>query len=422
MFSTHAVMPKKRVLSIRELLNISFAVAVLMLFLSGGLAMRYAYHYITPATDLEEFAYDAGLPPPLHHAESVPTLVLEKDRIVLLLSLMAGMATIVVLLMLYIIQRNRALQPIEMLSKQMHTLAEGNIDIDLPKVAQNDEVASMIEDLRVFKHHAEELQYHREHVQEIVDEQIAALTKAKEEAEHASHIKSEFLVYVSHELRTPMHAIINFSRIGIEREESWDTAKKSENLAKIRKSAERLLNLVNTLLNLSKLESGRITYHMRACNIQKIVEDVVGEIEILAEQKAITIDHMHTYSPFILECDSTKIHQAVLNLIANAIKFTPAGGVIDITYERLQNSIQITIKDEGMGIPESELDIVFNKFIQSSKTKTGAGGTGLGLTITKTIIEAHHGAIRAQNNALKGASFMITLPLKQPEEVIDASA
>jgi len=242
------------------------------------------------------------------------------------------------------------------------------------------------------------------------------LYQAMEAAEAANIAKSEFLANMSHELRTPMHSIITFSRQGIERISRWSLDDHQENLQLIHDSGNRLLLLLNDLLDLSKLEAGATQYQMRQHHIKTIIDITLRQINSLVSDKNLHIEcHIADNVPLI-ECDDAKIIQVMVNLMSNAIKFTAKdrGITINVTEDK-KNAAQllVTVADQGVGIPEDELEQVFDKFVQSSKTKTGAGGTGLGLAICKEIINAHGGRIWAENNPQGGAIFSVLLPVSQ---------
>lgn len=248
---------------------------------------------------------------------------------------------------------------------------------------------------------------------------IAELTEAKLRAEHANQMKSKFLANMSHELRTPMHSIITFTRQGIERIERWNTSEHLENLELIKSSGERLLGLLNDLLDISKLEAGAVNYDFKEHNIVDIIQNSLNSVASLIQDKQLIVSITPKETLPFIECDYGKITQVIINLLSNAIKFTPSGKKIDIEISLQENKVLIAVKDEGVGIPQNELHSIFDTFVQSSKTMTGAGGTGLGLSICKEIIIAHNGDIWAENLP-EGSVFKILLPLTQPkvEEII----
>lgn len=253
----------------------------------------------------------------------------QHDHSLLSAVLASGSGIIAVILVLFIMQRNRVLLPIGVITQRMRELAAGNDSAALPVVERDDEIAKMLEALHVFKNNAKELQHHRDHLQEMIETKTAHLVLAKEEAEvarheaeRANHLKSEFLANMSHELRTPMHAIINFSRIGIERIDRWEKPKHIENLSRIKSSGERLSRLLNDLLDLSKLEAGKMHYDMSPHQFTSLLNSVAEEIDVLAKSKSLTIHMPDTGTTFaVAEYDQSKMHQVLLNLLSNAIKF-----------------------------------------------------------------------------------------------------
>lgn len=285
-------------------------------------------------------------------------------------------------------------------------------------------------DITERKRAEEEIRRHRDHLQDMVDEQTRDLIiakeeaiVAKEEAERANQLKTEFLANMSHELRTPLHAITNFSKMGIKRMEKWDKDRQVENLTDIKNSGERLSKLVNNLLDISKLEAGAVQYSMKPHNIVTIIEAVIKELSPLIDTKSLTLDHPNSEESVVeVECDKDKMHQVIVNLLANAIKFTPENKSITVTCRQEEEGIALMVRDEGVGIPEDELQTIFDKFIQSAKTNTGAGGTGLGLAISREIVLGHHGKIWAENNTEEGATFHVFLPLVQPPKPEDGKS
>ena len=270
---------------------------------------------------------------------------------------------------------------------------------------------------------------HRDDLQTLVDERTAELLHAKESAEAANLAKSEFLANISHELRTPMHAILSFARLGRQKiaDGSTPTTKISQYFQRIDQSGARLLRLLNDLLDLAKLEAGRMSYDMGVHDLRVLADDILVELRELASGKGVALVVEKPAFECVAWCDPVRVGQVLRNLLANAVKFTPEGRKVSVVFamgelldghpadERAtyRPALQISVVDEGTGIPESELDAVFDKFIQSSKTKSGAGGTGLGLSICKEIVRYHGGRIWAGNNPDGGAFVSLLLPVPE---------
>ena len=242
-------------------------------------------------------------------------------------------------------------------------------------------------------------------------ETMNKLRQALASAEAATIAKSEFLANMSHELRTPLHAILGFSGFGINKYESASAEKILKYFKRIDQSANTLLNLLNDLLDLAKLEAGKVDLKIQSQDLGAAIKNVVDELESMLAIKNLKILLPGFENPVKVYFDNEKIMQVIRNLLSNAIKFSPEEGTIEFTHNRMGEHIKVNIKDQGVGIPEGELETIFDKFIQSSKTNTGAGGTGLGLSICKEIMQAHKGRIWASNNPDGGAIFSFELPL-----------
>ena len=265
----------------------------------------------------------------------------------------------------------------------------------------------------------EELKRHRDGLAGLVEERTASAEaaraeaeRAREAAETANRSKSEFLANMSHELRTPMHAILSFANFGAEKAPQAGREKLAHYFANIQKGGQRLLALLNDLLDLSKLEAGKMEMHLAPADPAELLRDALAEADALAKSGDI---HLRLYlpeAPLRAQLDGPRILQVIGNLLSNAIKFSPPGGVVEVMLAAAPAGIEISVRDQGLGIPEEELEAVFDKFVQSSKTKTGAGGTGLGLAICREIAHGHHGSIRARNNPppAAGACFVLALP------------
>jgi len=251
-----------------------------------------------------------------------------------------------------------------------------------------------------------------------LDSQVNQLVEAKLEAEKANHAKSEFLANMSHEFRTPMHAILSYSKFGIDKFNRVSVNRLVHYFTQIRKSADRLMHLLNDLLDLSKLELGNAKNQIQNEDIRKIIYESVAELRSTVKEKDLNLFIDSSDDTREIECDAYKIGQVIRNLLSNAIKFSSPSATIRISCEtshiELEDeqipAMKVTVSDQGVGIPEAELATIFDKFTQSSRTKTGAGGTGLGLAICYEIIQSHNGRIWAKNNADGGASISFLLP------------
>ncbi len=239
-----------------------------------------------------------------------------------------------------------------------------------------------------------------------------SLTEAKEQADAANAAKSEFLANMSHELRTPMHGILSFSEFGLKNFESASRDKLRSYFDHISISARRLTRLLNDLLDLSKLEAGMMTLETSPVPIADIIDVVMQELSALARSKEVELAKQIDESGLVVNADFVRIQQVLTNLLGNAIKFSPAGSVVRVGLDAHQDYARVSIADSGIGIPDDELDTIFDKFVQSKKTKDGAGGTGLGLAISRQIVDAHRGDIWAENLPSGGAIFWFTLPLR----------
>lgn len=257
---------------------------------------------------------------------------------------------------------------------------------------------------------------HRDHLQELVAAQVVGLVEAKEEAERANRVKTEFLANMSHELRTPMHAILGFSELGAALPHG-QTEKATEYFSLVQRSGQRLLQLIDDLLDLAKLEAGHLVPRRERVVLDRVVEDVLAELEPLAAKQKVKVAYSATEDCTLEAADSAQLGQVVRNLVSNALRFSPAQGTVEvvITHGFLAAPhdgpcLRLTVSDSGPGVPPAELDLIFDKFFQSSRTRNGSGGTGLGLAICREIVALHGGHIAAANRPEGGAIFEVVLP------------
>ncbi len=303
------------------------------------------------------------------------------------------------------------------------------VDIRAVTIAWKDSPAVLVflTDITERKQAEDAIQEAHDKLEQEVEERTADYKKAKENAEWANQLKNEFLANISHELRTPMHHILNYSKYGLEKASSTNLEKLKHYFSQIRTSGSRLLALLDDLLDLSKLESGRMDYQMKKTDLELIVKNLIVEFTHAMKESSIYIEIIKPGLSTIVWCDELKMDQVMRNLIANAVKFSPPGKAITISFNSEEISVgkrqtdsimipalRVSVRDEGVGVPENELKSIFDKFIQSRRTKTNAGGTGLGLAICREIVNAHNGEIYAFNNKPEsGSTFTFILPCKE---------
>lgn len=252
------------------------------------------------------------------------------------------------------------------------------------------------------------------------------LIKAKEEAETISLAKSTFLANMSHELRTPMHAILSYSELGLTKTSSAEPAKIEQYFSRIHTSGKRLLALLNDLLDMSKLEAGKMRYNKQKQDLREAARLALGELQGLFKNKQIELVHNEGDTPLLAEFDQLRMIQVMVNLLGNAIKFTGQNTRIELTAlsaVRLCNgkhAVGYKLRDHGPGVPEADQQTIFSIFNQSSSAELNKGGTGLGLAICRQILQDHQGEISVENHPEGGAVFTVMIPIAEPEALTNS--
>ncbi len=231
----------------------------------------------------------------------------------------------------------------------------------------------------------------------------------RDSAEKLNQTKSLFLANISHELRTPMHGILSFARFGQQKIDSPKEKLKSY-FDEISDSANRLMSLLNDLLDLATLEAGKMEMKPEDLDLFMIAQSAANQMASYATERGISFEVIRSSSMTETVFDEARMLQVFRNLLSNAVKFTKDKDVVRIEIEVVGDLARARVMNWGVGIPDNELETIFDKFVQSSKTSTGAGGTGLGLAICKEIIQRHDGRIWAENRNSGETVFTFEFP------------
>ncbi|TAN33469.1 PAS domain S-box protein [bacterium] len=244
-----------------------------------------------------------------------------------------------------------------------------------------------------------------------------AIRDLNTELQAADQHKSEFMANMSHELRTPLNAILGFSELMLDDSSNqYDLATRQRFLQQINSSGRHLLGLINDILDLSKVEAGEMVFEVETVSIASAVAQVLNTIEPLATKKGIRIE-ARVGAGYQVRADAGKLQQMLLNLVSNAVKFTPEGGRVTIGARRLAEAVEISVADTGIGIAESDIRRLFKEFQQlDSSAGRRQEGTGLGLALTRRLAVLHGGDVGVVSELGKGSVFTLKLPAGAPDE------
>ena len=248
-----------------------------------------------------------------------------------------------------------------------------------------------------------------------VNEQIKELKKAKEVAEELNEAKSTFIANISHELRTPLNILLSTTQLinMYLRDDALIDAQKIQSKINLQvQNCYRLLRLVNNLIDITKMDVGYFDLKLTPCNIIQVLEDITMSVVEYIENKGINVIFDTDIEEQTMECDLDSIERIMLNLFSNAIKYTPEGGTIFVYVKVYNNTLEVSVKDTGIGIPKDKLNVIFERFKQVDNLLTRqCEGSGIGLSLVKLLVELHKGQIYVESEYGKGSEFIINLPL-----------
>ncbi|MBX3394739.1 MAG: HAMP domain-containing histidine kinase [Phycisphaerae bacterium] len=336
------------------------------------------------------------------------------------LSLMAGaLAGILAVLVFYLITQKLILSPVRELTEVAESVSQGDHSIR-SSIATGDEYEELSRAFNAMLSHLEASENELKRINKSLDTKLAELAERNVALFEADKLKSQFLSIVSHELRTPLASIIGFAELLREASsaEGGRALRYSEN---IMSSGRMLLGLINDLLDLAKIEAGKLELHLGGVNMEEMIRNLLDFMRPLADKKSLQLSMIAAEGVPTITSDSGRIQQILYNLLSNAVKFTPDGGLIEVSLSALSGDhVSVKVRDTGIGIPPGELDNVFEKFKQIDGSMTREhSGTGLGLAISRELAIRLGGTILVSSEFGKGSEFTVVLPVAAPEGAID---
>jgi signal transduction histidine kinase/ActR/RegA family two-component response regulator len=254
-------------------------------------------------------------------------------------------------------------------------------------------------------------EYETEYAQK--EREAQALAQVNEELRRLDQLKSEFLAMVSHELRTPLTAIIGYSRLLTRQVHGPLTSKQLEHQEAIFRGAQRLSDLINDLLDVSRLEAGRVELNPRPTHVRHVVDQVITVVTVAAQAKQIRIENAVPADLALVQADPSRLQQILVNLVGNGVKFSSSAGLVRVTAGRQREQVWVAVEDRGVGIPKDELARIWDPFYQvEAPMQRRHGGSGLGLAIVRRLVELHGGVVRAESEGEnRGSRFSFTMPV-----------
>jgi len=329
---------------------------------------------------------------------------------------------VLAILAIYLIVRYVITKPVMHLKKVSDAIAQGNLELRA-EIRTGDEFEELSHAFNRMLRHLVTIQDELQDVNIDLDSKIDQLAQVNLRLYEMNNLKNEFLATMSHELRTPLNSILGFSDVLAAAENLDD--RQNRYVSNIRSSGQSLLAMINDVLDLAKIESGRMEVHAIEFKLEDLVERQVTSVAPLAEKKNIDLDFAVDPECPLLFSDVGKLEQILLNLLSNAIKFTPEGGRVRVKGLRHDaRQVDLVVEDNGVGIPLDDQDAIFEKFRQGSRTPGQEdpmtreyGGTGLGLSIVKELARLLGGSVGLESEFGKGSTFTVRIPVQHTDPV-----
>jgi signal transduction histidine kinase len=307
----------------------------------------------------------------------------------------------------------RVVRPLEALRRGVERIGKGDLDHRLD-LKTGDEIEILADE---FNQMASHLRDAYTGLERDVADRTRELTFANKKLEEASQLKSLFLANVNHELRTPVSAIIGYARLILRATEGQISPLQRENLQDLLNNAERLLNEIDSLLEFSKIEAGKMEVHAEPVDMNAVIQGAIATIESTLNGDSVRIVREIGSELPLVNTDREKLRQIVLNLLGNAVKFTERGK-IKIAASQQNGSLKLVVSDTGIGIPKEELNKIFEEFHRGGRLSNGKyRGTGLGLAIVKKFVNLLGGEVAVESEVGKGSVFTVTLPMDRGQVV-----
>ena len=328
---------------------------------------------------------------------------------------------VLAILVFYMVTQRLVLSPVHSLRQVAEKVATGDIDVR-STISGGDEFEELSDAFNEMLVHLKAAQEEQEKINRSLDIRLGELAESNVALYESNRLKTEFLANVTHELRTPLVSIIGFAEL---LSDTWDNPRTDRTriaryLENVLQSGRGLLETINDLLDLAKIEAGKMELHVSQFSVATLCRDLIDFVQPLADKRNQRLElHLADDLPSCYS-DSGKIKQILYNLLSNAVKFTPTGGLISLSVERDGfDSLQLVVRDTGPGIPPDQREVIFKKFHQLDASNTREHeGTGLGLAITEELVHMLGGQVRLESDQEQGTTFFVVLPitLKDPME------